>query len=306
MTVSNISDGVYTDFKGLTQLQYKAANNGPSAINEVGRQFEAIFIQMMLKSMRQATPGDPLLGSQDQSLYRDLFDKQISLSMASKSQTGIANLIVEQLRENFTAQQARESANQNYTNASNQKSDLEISSNEMNSAVNRSFQTPKDFVENIWPYAKKAAEQLNVNPRVLVAQAALETGWGRYIITRPDGTSTNNLFGIKAGQDWQHDKAFVATLEFHDGIAVKEQANFRAYDSLAQGFQDYVEFLKSNPRYSEALSSVNNPNDFSTALQDAGYATDPDYSKKINDILNGDTLALAMADLKENRDYPIA
>jgi flagellar protein FlgJ len=299
MTVSNLSDSVYTDFHGLSQLQYKASTDSPQALKEVGKHFEALFIQMMLQSMRKATPENPLFGGKAEEMYRDLFDKQISMSMAGKGQLGLADMIVKQLQHKAELQ---DSPAKNATQAPS----AAIQTDSRSAAVNKTaYASPSAFVKDVWPYAQKAAKQLNVDPQVLVAQAALETGWGRGVITHPDGRSTHNLFGIKAGAGWQQEAASVPTLEYRDGIAVKERASFRSYDSLAESFQDYVDFLQNNPRYKEALSYAGNPQKFTNALQQAGYATDPNYAQKIGNVLGGDTLASAMADLKINTTNPI-
>jgi flagellar protein FlgJ len=309
MTVNSQANSVYTDFRGLSQLQYKAATDSPKALKEVGQHFEALFIQMMLKSMREATPDDPYFSGKGEALYRDLFDKQISMTMAKKSQLGLADLIVNQLRHNIPSQ----NSNQNkdvQPQAANQplspKAAIDRDGRVSAGAVDKSaYATPSAFLKDIWPHAQQAAKQLNVDPHILVAQAALETGWGKSIIRHPDGSSSNNLFGIKAGATWHKDTASVATLEYRDGIAIKEHARFRAYDSLAESFQDYVDFLQNNPRYKNALASVGDPRQFAAALQGAGYATDPQYADKIQNVLNGDTMASAVADLKLNSGQPI-
>jgi flagellar protein FlgJ len=307
MAVNNQFDSVYTDFRGLTQLQYKAATNSPKALREVGKQFEALFIQMMLKSMREATPGDPLLGGKDEELYRDLFDKQISMNMAAKSQLGLADMIVRQLQRNAASQiPSQDAAVQSHplsapaTERSNANS-----AGPAGTVDQTAYSSPAEFVKAVWPYAQQAAKELNVDPRVLVAQAALETGWGSGVASHPDGRSTNNLFGIKAGSNWEGDAASVSTLEFRDGIAVKERAQFRSYPSVAEGFHDYVRFLQNNPRYREALSLTDDPRQFTDALQKSGYATDPRYADKIRNVLSGDTMATALADLKLTEPGPI-
>jgi len=298
MTVKTLSDSVYTDFRGLSQLQYKASTDNPQALKEVGKHFEALFIQMMLQSMRKATPDNPLFGGKAEEMYRDLFDKQISMSMADKGQLGLADMIVKQLEHKARLQDslAKNTVQEQSHSPSTAHAD----------AVNKTvYASPSAFVKDVWPYAQKAATQLNIDPQVLVAQAALETGWGRGVITHPDGRSTHNLFGIKAGAGWQKEAASVATLEYRDGVAVKERASFRSYGSLAESFQDYVDFLQNNPRYKQALSYAGNPHIFTKALQEAGYATDPNYAQKIGKVLDGDTLASAMAGLKINETNPI-
>lgn len=146
------------------------------------------------------------------------------------------------------------------------------------------FASAADFIETMLPMAEEAARKIGVDARYLVAQAALETGWGKSIIRQADGSSSHNLFGIKAHRGWDGDSAKVMTTEFQGGKAVKEAASFRTYDSFAQSFNDYVSFLQGNGRYEEALASTDNPEQFVRELQEAGYATDPQYARKISQI----------------------
>ena len=146
------------------------------------------------------------------------------------------------------------------------------------------FSSPQEFVATMLPMAEAAAEKIGVDPRYLVAQAALETGWGKSIIRTRDGDSSHNLFGIKSHGSWEGESARVLTTEYKGGKAVKEAASFRAYDSYAQSFDDYVSFLQNNGRYEKALSSTENPERFVKELQQAGYATDPHYARKISQI----------------------
>lgn len=145
------------------------------------------------------------------------------------------------------------------------------------------FNSPEEFVATMLPMAQDAAAKIGVDPRYLVAQAALETGWGKSIIRQQDGSSSHNLFGIKTA-DWQGDSARVLTTEYVDGKQIKESASFRAYGSFEQSFNDYVNFLQNNQRYDGALDSAANPKRFVSELQRAGYATDPQYANKIAQI----------------------
>lgn len=145
------------------------------------------------------------------------------------------------------------------------------------------FASPEEFVATMLPMAQAAAERIGVDPRYLVAQAALETGWGKSIIRQQDGSSSHNLFGIKAA-DWQGDSARVLTTEYVNGKPVKESASFRAYGSFEQSFNDYVNFLQNNDRYDGALDSAANPQRFVRELQRAGYASDPQYASKVGQI----------------------
>ena len=147
------------------------------------------------------------------------------------------------------------------------------------------FASPEEFVATMLPMAEEAAESLGIDPRYLVAQAALETGWGKSIIRQGDGTSSHNLFGIKSLGGWEGESARVLTTEYQGGKAVREAASFRAYESFEHSFKDYVSFLKGNERYQEALEEAdNNPEGFVRELQQAGYATDPQYARKISQI----------------------
>lgn len=146
------------------------------------------------------------------------------------------------------------------------------------------FGSKEEFIAAMLPMAEKAADKIGVDPRYLVAQAALETGWGKSIIRQQDGSSSHNLFGIKTHNSWGGESARVLTTEYRGGKAVKEAASFRAYESFAHSFEDYVTFLQGNGRYEKALAAVDKPGQFAQELQKAGYATDPHYARKINQI----------------------
>ena len=148
----------------------------------------------------------------------------------------------------------------------------------------KAFGSQDEFVATMLPMAKAAAARIGVDPKYLVAQAALETGWGKSVMRAEDGSSSHNLFGIKAGQSWQGGQARAITSEFRDGTMVKETAQFRSYDSYQDSFHDLVTLLQSNDRYKEVVKSADNPEQFVRELQKAGYATDPDYASKISQI----------------------
>ncbi|WP_307390607.1 flagellar assembly peptidoglycan hydrolase FlgJ [Pseudomonas cedrina] len=148
----------------------------------------------------------------------------------------------------------------------------------------KAFSSQDEFVATMLPMAEAAAKRIGVDPKYLVAQAALETGWGKSVMRAQDGTSSHNLFGIKAGQSWQGEKARAITSEFRDGAMVKETAQFRSYNSYQDSFHDLVTLLQSNDRYKEVVKSADNPEQFVRELQKAGYATDPAYASKISQI----------------------
>jgi len=152
------------------------------------------------------------------------------------------------------------------------------------------------LLEKLWPLAEQAADELGTTPQVLLAQAALETGWGRYVQQLPNGGSSHNLFNIKADQRWSGPKVTVSTLEYADGIAKRQKAAFRSYASYADSFRDYVDFIKSNPRYQEAIDNAGDSYQFAHKLHKAGYATDPSYADKWLNILERGVVSAPQSD----------
>ncbi|MEB0045469.1 MULTISPECIES: flagellar assembly peptidoglycan hydrolase FlgJ [unclassified Pseudomonas] len=148
----------------------------------------------------------------------------------------------------------------------------------------KTFSSADEFVNTMMPMAKEAADRIGVDPRYLVAQAALETGWGKSVMRAQDGSNSHNLFGIKATSSWKGDSARAITSEFRNGAMVKETAEFRSYDSYKDSFHDLVTLLQTNNRYQDVVKSADNPEQFVRELQKAGYATDPDYASKISQI----------------------
>lgn len=346
MTAPVQSAGVYTDFQGLTRLRAEAHTNSPETLRAVAQQFEALFTQMMLKSMRDASLGDDLFdGGGETKQYRDMFDQQLALTMSKGRGIGLADMLVQQLSGGLGAPPASGdnvpnpfasrlfrgeamplSAPSSITQAPSGINQAPSGITQTPSSSDRrnpyavtpataaasatgqetpSFDGPDDFVQKLWPHAEQAARELGVTPQFLLAQAALETGWGQSIIHSPRGSS-NNLFGIKADASWDGPRATVSTLEYVHDVAVKRNDAFRTYASPAASFADYVNFLRENPRYGEALQQTRNPEAFARALQDAGYATDPRYADKITAIMNSDTLRNAYAGVTLSSAQPLA
>jgi flagellar protein FlgJ len=156
---------------------------------------------------------------------------------------------------------------------------------------NMTFDSPESFVRQLWSMAEKAAKKIGVRPEVILSQAALETGWGKHVIAKTDHASSHNLFNIKADARWEGEATSIGTVEYRNGIAVKEQAKFRVYASYQDSFNDYIHFLQTQPRYQEALQNTADPEAFIEGLHKAGYATDPAYADKVKRIMNSDTLA---------------
>ncbi len=329
----------YHDFSGFAQLRAEARQDAAGASKEVAKQFESIFIQIMLKSMRDTVPEGGLFDSSQMTMYQEMYDQQIALDMSHRGGIGLAEMIERQLGGNaapvedadhdsdaapsigdgveglISSGGAGESAASPFTASRglnlaaltvNRVVDNAVAVNAVNPGAadpgervgstvglqlpgvggNRRWTPsgPEGFVEGIRQHAAKAAAELGVSENLLIAQAALETGWGQKIIKHRDGTNSFNLFGIKASEDWPGSKVTRLTLEYRNGVAAKEYARFKAYESPADSFNDYVEFLRGNPRYSDVLASTGSDAHFARGLQAAGYATDPAYASKILSI----------------------
>jgi flagellar protein FlgJ len=319
---TNSQTDLAVDLSSLNRLRSMSQHDKRGALDQAAKQFEALFIHQLLKSARSASFGDPLFGSHQMDTYKDMFDQQLALSMAQSGETGIGDLLVKQLQGSLGVDAAsKDQAAKNGDTDSIQPlrrflgavkpiqvpseiktkdSVVETPANasKTSEASQASFSTPSEFIEKLRPHAEEAAAKLGVNPQVLLAQAALETGWGKYISRDSQGKSSFNLFNIKAGPDWGGKTLEMNSMEFVNGGFVKQNSTFRAYDGFAQSFEDYVDFLKSNPRYGDAISRANNDAAFTKALQGAGYATDPDYSRKITRVLKSPAMAEAFGKLK--------
>ncbi|MCG6117727.1 MAG: flagellar assembly peptidoglycan hydrolase FlgJ [Aquimonas sp.] len=316
------------------------------ATADVARQFEALFVEQMLKTMRESAGGEALFPGQS-GMFREMHDRELVKSITGGQGFGLAPQIERSLRQQQAALEAgtepvRDLSRQppglpldGYTRllpaqripaeggarpaaailetrgpareagAGEPRKALPTSARpaaeaeraQSSARAGRLADTPEDFVRKVWPYAERAAEALGVDPRMLVAQAALETGWGRHVPAATDGRSGHNLFGIKAGRSWGGERGSHLTREFVDGRMQVERAEFRRYDSVAQSFQDYVGLLRGSARYAPALAVAGDSRAFAQALQNAGYATDPAYADKLTAIAHGPRLNRALAAL---------
>lgn len=285
LSLTTASAGIYTDFDGLTRLRGQAAEQTGEANKEVAQQFEALFLQIMLKSMRDASQLSESTDGDQTRFYQDMFDKQVAIDMASGQGIGLAAVIERQLGGSTMAAPALQQP---------------LMPKAFASVTEQNWQPggEDDFIRDLWPQAVEVAAEIGIDPEVLIAQSALETGWGQKVMKDPQGQSSLNLFGIKADDRWQGDHVKVATLEYRDGIAQQEMATFRSYASRAESMRDYVSFLKENPRYQQALDNAADADTFVAKLQSAGYATDPAYANKISAILQRDSFVQTVADLK--------
>ncbi|ATI45928.1 TPA: flagellar assembly peptidoglycan hydrolase FlgJ [Vibrio parahaemolyticus] len=290
--------GFIHDISSLDSLRQKAVKEGKDgeqeALHAAARQFESIFTSMMLKSMREANEGfeSNIMNSQNEKFYRQMLDEQMASELSANGSMGLADMIVAQLtagQGNDKSETAmRDAANSavEYRRVDPKKArEIEkrlIESGELSrtSHTPAKFDSPESFVNSMKPYAEKAAKALGVEPSLLLAQAALETGWGQKVVQNARGSS-NNLFNIKADRGWQGDKVTTQTLEFHDNTPVKETAAFRSYSNYQDSFNDYVRFLNDNPRYETALQQRGDSESFIRGIHRAGYATDPTYADKV-------------------------
>jgi flagellar protein FlgJ len=292
-----------TNPQGLAAL--REAGDTPDARRAVAKQFEALFLGMMMREMRQASSviDGGLIDKDRIELQQGLFDEQIALSLAQGRGIGLADALVRQLGgpaslnlagnvgeslgiRSFAGRGTSEAlAARTVEDGTDVPAEV-VSPSPQAANEARAFTpgAPAEFVAALWPHAAEAAQRLGTLPGVLVAQAALETGWGRSVPRNQYGESSLNLFGIKADRNWQGPRAVVTTLEFVDGVPEQRREPFRMYKSVAEAFDDYVALLESRPRYAEALRA-RTPAAYAEALQRGGYATDPDYARKILDIL---------------------
>lgn len=299
-----------TDFAGLASLKARARQDRKDATDEVARQFEALFVQMMMKGMRQASFGGGLLDSQQSLFYRDLYDQQLSTHLAGAGGIGLADTIRRQLGgEAAPVLAGRGAAGYRAapTAAARGAVPQVVAADPVTEALDQPplQGEPVAFLRALWPAAELAAAELGLDPEALLAQAALETGWGRHVMQRGDGASSHNLFGIKADGRWDGDRVRKTTLEYKDGVALKTRADFRAYDSYDAAFADYVRFVKDNPRYRDAVAATADPKAYFRELQQAGYATDPAYANKIAAILDSPALRQARDLVKTDQALPL-
>jgi flagellar protein FlgJ len=296
-----------TDFGQFAALRRGADQNDPAALREVAGQFEALFIQSMLKNMRDASLGDSLFGDSEQhKMYQGMLDQQLSVEMAAGRGIGLAEMLVRQMGGEVAS---LPTAPGDFRLPSGISSGAfpGTSPERPTGAVASvpTWSSPVDFAKDVWPHAQRAGQRLNVAPEAILAQAALETGWGRHVISGNDGKSSLNLFGIKAGSGWQGGSVSKATLEYEEGVARHEIAKFRAYPDVASTFDDYVSLIGEHPRYSSVRDNGNDSWAFAHALQESGYATDPSYAEKIESVLKGETMREALSSLKNEAGAPI-
>jgi flagellar protein FlgJ len=360
----------FLDLGGLDSLRVQAQKDEKGALKEAAKQFEGIFIQMLMKSMRDANAAfksDNPMNSETTAFFEQMRDQQMSVDLSNKGMLGLAEMMVQQLDpddspitpasvlrgnsdykvnpsmfvapateldkdtldiiapkdqiaashsvigHSVTAHSVIDSA-ESMRPMSAQLTNV-LDGEQLNSVLRgeqlasqavqvgkvlpqtdfavpkpkgvavSEFTSPQHFISVLYPHAEKAAKTLGTSAEVLIAQSALETGWGQKVVRRNDGTMSHNLFNIKADKRWQGEKTSVNTLEFEKGIPVQQKADFRMYDDLEQSFSDFVSFIGQGDRYEDARKVASEPTQFIRALQKAGYATDPQYANKVINVM---------------------
>ena len=284
------------DTQALGQLRMQAKHTPDQALKAAAQQFESVFLNMMLKSMRDATPQDGATDSEQTRMFTGMMDQQLAQSMSSGRGIGLADMLVKQLRHTgLTAPSAlnpQSSTLHSETGALaplfrgnailNPQSSV-LSPQSVPSAYNAT--TQQNFVSQMLPHALQASGASGVPPELILGQAALESGWGKRQILLADGSNSHNLFGIKATAGWHGKVAEVMTTEYKNGVASKQVEKFRAYSSYDEAFKDYAGMLSSNPRYASVMQQSGSPAGMARALQGSGYATDPKYAEKLVSVM---------------------
>lgn len=271
------------DPAGFSSLKLAAKAESPQALREAARQFESLFTQMMLKSMREASFGDSMTGSETTEFYQEMHDTQLAMELSKGRGLGLAEMLVQQLTKAGLSGSSEGGA----LPAGLQLPAARTAGIATELDVKGAAWPPasrEEFVRQLKPHAEQAARELGVDPDTLIAHAALETGWGRSVPNGANGTSSFNLFGIKATGKWQGATVGVSTLEYDAGLATRRVERFRAYDSPADCFRDYASLLGGLDRYAAARGCGGDVGAFAKALQDGGYATDPAYATKLKAV----------------------
>ena len=312
------------DANSLNGIKRLSRDNSPAALKSAAQQFETVFMQMVLKSMREATPQAGMFDSEQTKTFTGLLDQQLAMTLStSRGGTGLAAVIEKQLgrqmapavvpgeskgfplkpRSGANPQSVPLSGSPGVRNAMSQALDryrAAAAASDRNRGVASSAADgttlpaslaalpagKREFVQKVWSQAVQVSRETGIPAHFMVAQAALETGWGKSEIRRGDGAQSFNLFNIKAGSNWNGGSARVVTTEYANGAAVRENASFRAYGSYADAFRDYARLITGNARYASAAGQTD-ARAFADGLQRGGYATDPAYANKLKRVIDG-------------------
>lgn len=295
---TDFTDRTAFDTKGLDELKQSAKNNSPEAIRGAAQQFEALFMNMMLKSMRQAGGQDGPFDSEQSRMYTSMLDQQLSQTMAKKG-VGLADVLVRQLSNNAMNQaleadtgnkpggMGSPASSASVRGINNYLDNLKFEQMPA-SAPKTAFTGPnhvREFQEKLAAHAEQASQETGIPAKFMLGQAALESGWGRREIKTADGSSSHNIFGMKATKGWKGKTVDAVTTEYVNGVAQRKVEKFKAYDTYADAFKDYAKLITKNPRYENVMANAKDATSFAQGLQRAGYATDPEYANKLTKII---------------------
>jgi len=267
------------DARGLDALRTRATKDPKAVAKEAAKQFETLFMQQLLKSMREATKNDDGMDNDASKLGSEMLDSQWATRLAGRP-GGLADVIARQMEKQI------QSATQPVAAKPDSANTTPVDLAKPDAPVRPPQQAAANFVQQHQDAAQAAEAASGIPASFMIAQAAHETGWGRKEIRNPDGSSAHNLFGIKAGANWSGPTTDVTTTEYIGGVARKVVQKFRAYASYAESFADYAKLMANNPRYQKVVAAGSNAQAFAQGLQKAGYATDPAYADKLGRVIN--------------------
>jgi flagellar protein FlgJ len=290
---STFNGNLALDGRSLDTLRLQAKQSPQQAIKSVAQQFEAIFLQSLLKSMRDATPQDGMMDSEQTRMYTSMLDQQLSQSLSARG-IGLADIMARQLSRNSVATSPFDAAAPgDGPTPGAAPTILEVPLPPAAAVPAAPTDTSQSFLQRMKEHAVQASNVTGIPAHFLLGHAALESGWGKHEIRAADGSPSHNLFGIKAGRNWKGATVDVMTTEYVNGSPRKMTQKFRAYGSYAEAFQNYANLMQANPRYAGVMKQADSAS-FAQGLQKAGYASDPAYAQKLTQVLNGSRLRRAV------------
>lgn len=328
MTTRVDPNSLAIDSNALNGLKRSAQQDTPEAIRAAAKQFEAVLMNMMLKSMRETVSQDGMTDNEQSRMFTGMLDQQLSTHLSEKG-LGLADALVRQLSKlqspgspdgksalpdasQGTAIPAKDKVSATYQQwqalgqtvsndvaqastgndwsgllnaAGRQAAQLTNATGSLVNQVREVSGKTAQFIQQMLPHADAASTASGIPAKFMIGQAALESGWGKHEIKAADGSSSHNLFGIKADARWQGKVVNSVTSEYVNGVKQTRVEKFRAYDSYSAAFQDYASLISQNPRYQQAMQNTHDAGAYASALQRAGYATDPDYGKKLTQVI---------------------
>jgi peptidoglycan hydrolase FlgJ len=288
MAVNVLANQLAINPQALDEVKHQARKqDSHEGIKTAARQFEAYFLQLMLRTMRESVPKDGLFDSEESRTFTDMFDQQMAQTISQGKGLGMADILLAQIERSLPKEAGGVSFKQPTTY------DIPLPAKAtaaMSSSLSANLVVPSasnEFVQRMWPYAASAAKTLGVAPESLLAQAAVESGWGKKELKTADGDNSYNVFNLKAGSQWAGATVVRDVSEYVHGNMVKSAEKFRVYSSYDEAFADYAKLLGNNSRYAAALNQ--DAQGFAAGLQQGGFATDPNYANKIMGVVNSNS-----------------